>query len=67
MPRPSKAVQLQKRQAAQAWKKGDRAQAQKLWMAADVARKELQAKKRNKNKSAQADTAPAEVKGESES
>lgn len=67
MPRPSKAVQEQKRQAAQAWKKGDRAEAQKLWGAADVARKELQAKKRNKKKPAEAENAPSQGQGEGES
>lgn len=60
MPRPNKAVREQKRQAAQAWKKGDRPEAQKLWVAADLARKELQAKKRNKNKPAETENAPAE-------
>lgn len=67
VPRPSKAVQEQKRQAAQAWKKGDRPEAQKLWIAADVARKELQAKKRNKKKPAEAESATAESQSEGES
>jgi len=39
--------------AALAWKKGDRAGARKLWADADKARKEAQAKKRNKKKPAE--------------
>ncbi|MFQ5489236.1 MAG: hypothetical protein ACE5GE_00830 [Phycisphaerae bacterium] len=66
MPRPSKAVRQQLRSAAQAWKKGDRTEANKLWGAADQARKELQAKKRNKNKPAEPESPAAEA-GEGES
>ncbi len=50
MPRPSKAVHRQKIAAGLEWKKGNREEAQKLWREADKTRKELQAKKRNKNK-----------------
>ena len=60
LPRPNKAVHRQKVEASLEWKKGNREEAQKLWLEADKARKELQAKKHNKKK-------PAEAEGESES
>jgi len=46
VPRPSKAIRRQKVDAATEWKKGNRAEAQKMWAEADKARKELQAKKK---------------------
>jgi len=56
VPRPTKAIKRQKVSAAQAWKKGDRAEAYKLWEQAVVARKEYREKKRSKK----AQAAPAE-------
>ena len=63
MPRPSKTVHRQKIAAGLEWKKGNREEAKKLWADADKARKELQAKKRNKNKPAE-EKAPEEAEGE---
>jgi hypothetical protein len=48
VPRPNKQINRQKLAAANAWKKGKRAEAYKLWAEADKASKERQAKKRNK-------------------
>ena len=62
MPRPSKQVIRQKAAAGIEWKKGNRKEAQKLWAEADKTRKELQAKKRNTNKPAEAE-GPAEGDG----
>ncbi len=64
MPRPSKTIHRQKIAAGLAWKKGEREEAQKLWLGADKARKEVQAKKHNKNKPAEVE-APPEEQGES--
>ncbi len=52
MPRPNKAIKRQKTLAAEAYKRGERKQAYDLWAAADKARKDLQAKKRNKKAAA---------------
>ncbi len=53
VPRPTKQFRRQKVAAAAEWKKGNRKEATKLWADADKARKEFQAKKRNKNKPAE--------------
>ncbi len=63
MPRPSKTVHRQKIAAGVEWKKGNREQAQKMWLDSDKARKELQAKKRNKKKPAGGDGAAAGESG----
>jgi hypothetical protein len=62
LPRPSKTVRRQKVAAGLEWKKGNREEAQKIWLDADKARKELQAKKHNKKKAAE----PAEEAGQIE-
>jgi uncharacterized Zn finger protein (UPF0148 family) len=53
LPRPSKTIQRQKIAAGLEWKKGNREQAQKMWLEADKARKEAQAKKHNKKRAAE--------------
>lgn len=50
MPRPTKAFRRQKVNAAQAWKRGDRKEAYKLWEDAAKGLKEHRAKKHNKKK-----------------
>ena len=55
MPRPTKAFRRQKINAAAAWKRGEKAEAYKLWEQAAASLKEFQAKKRNKNKPQQGD------------
>lgn len=64
MPRPSKTVRRQKINAAQEWKKGNREEAKKLWLAADKTQKELQDKKRNKRKKAEEEKKAAEAPAE---
>lgn len=53
MPRPTKAIRRQKLSAAQAWKRGDRKEAYKLWEESAAALKAHRAKKRNKKQSEQ--------------
>jgi hypothetical protein len=48
MPRPTKAFRRQKLAAAEAWKKGDKKEAYKLWGEAAKAYKEHREKKRHK-------------------
>jgi len=48
MPRPSKAIKRQRISAADEYKRGNKKEAYELWEKAAAARKELQAKKRNK-------------------
>ena len=50
VPRPTKAFRRHKINASLAYKRGDRAEAYKLWQKASDGLKEFQAKKRNKNK-----------------
>jgi hypothetical protein len=63
VPRPSKTVHRQKIAAGLEWKKGNREEAKKMWADSDKARKELQAKKRNKKKPAE-EKAPDQAEGE---
>ena len=50
MPRPTKAIRRQRLNAATAWKRGERKEANRLWEEAARALKEHRDKKRNKNK-----------------
>lgn len=54
MPRPTKAFTLKRRNAAAAWKRGEKQEAYKLWEAAAASSKEHLAKKRNKKQAAAA-------------
>jgi hypothetical protein len=60
MPRPTKAFRRQKINAAIAYKRGDKAEAYKLWEKAAASTKQHGYKKRNKNKIA-ADAAAAQA------
>jgi hypothetical protein len=62
VPRPSKTIRRQKVNAGIEWKKGNRAEACKLWADADKGRKELQAKKKKHKQG----TAPADEAAEGE-
>ena len=53
MPRPTKAIRRQRLSAAQAWQRGEKKEAHKLWEQAAAGLKEHLAKKRNKNKPAE--------------
>ncbi len=55
MPRPSKAVKRQRVSAGEEYKRGNKKEAYELWDKAAAARKELQAKKRNKKAKAEGD------------
>lgn len=59
MPRPTKAIRRIKLNAADEWKKGNHAEAHKLWAKAAGEYKTRLDKKRNKNKPAEG-AAPAE-------
>lgn len=50
MPRPTKAFRTQRLAAVEAWKKGERKEAYKLWEKAATSLKEHRAKKKNKHK-----------------
>lgn len=54
MPRANKAVKRQRESAAQAYKKGNKEEAYKLWGAAAKTQKELRDKKRNKKSQGEA-------------
>jgi hypothetical protein len=60
MPRPTKAFRRQKLQAIEAWQKGDKKEAYKLWGEAAKSYKEHREKKRNKKAKAAAAEQPAE-------
>lgn len=59
MPRPTKAFRRIKLNAAEAWKKGEKAEAYKLWEQAAKSYKEHRDKKRNKKKQAESAEQPA--------
>ena len=54
MPRPTKAYSLKRRNAAAAWKRGEKKEAYKLWEEASASSKEHLAKKKNKKQAAAA-------------
>lgn len=59
MPRPTKAFRRQKVNAAIAFKRGDKAEAYKLWEKAAASLKEHRQKKKTKNKAAEGATEQA--------
>jgi len=57
MPRPTKGFRTKKKNAALAWKRGEKQEAYKLWEQAATALKEHRESKRNKKKASEASEA----------
>lgn len=58
MPRPTKAIRRTRMSATQAWKRGEKKEAYKLWEEAAASLKTHHAKKHNKKKKAEAEASP---------